>query len=344
VRAVDLFMNKLLVICGPTATGKTKLAVYLAKKLNGEIVSADSRQVYRGINIGTGKDLPKDSQFSILNSQLGGYYEIEGVKIWGYDLVGPEKKFSVAQYENFANKIITRIQKIGKLPILVGGTGLYIKAITEGIPTANIPRNEGLRKNLENKSADELFECLAQIDPVKAALLNLSDKKNPRRLVRAIEIALYKLERKTSEVSGDKGIDQNTLCVGLTTNKEDLARRIEMRFGVRDRNEVVREIKKLLENGISWSDQSISSIGYRQWREYFETKRLSTSLRRRLKSETVEKWKSEEKKYAKRQLTWFKKDRRINWFDISDPNWQESVEKLVRKWDNNEIDLDGSKK
>ena len=142
-------MNKLLVICGPTSTGKTTLAVDLAKKFNGELISADSRQVYKGMDIGTGKDLPKGAKIKLPWFQKYGYYELNGVKIWGYDLAAPRHEFNVAQYIKFAERLISDISKRGKTPILVGGTGLYIKAVIDGISTASIPKNNLLRKNLE---------------------------------------------------------------------------------------------------------------------------------------------------------------------------------------------------
>jgi tRNA dimethylallyltransferase len=134
--------SKLLVICGPTSTGKTILAISLAKKFNGEIVSADSRQVYKGLDIGTGKDLPKNAKIKYLWMKKFGFYEIKGIKIWGYDLADPRHSFSVSQYLRFAERVISDISKRGKLPILVGGTGLYIKGVVDGIPTAEIPKNK----------------------------------------------------------------------------------------------------------------------------------------------------------------------------------------------------------
>jgi len=178
-------MNKLLVICGPTATGKTNLAISLAKKNNGDVISADSRQVYRGLDIGTGKDLPKKAKIKFLSGQKYGYYEVGGVKIWGYDFADPRHSFNVSQYLKFTKKIIADIVKRGNLPILVGGTGLYIKGVIDGIPTAEVPKSNRLRKNLEGKTPEELYEMLAQIDSIKAAEMNSSDKKNPRRLMRA---------------------------------------------------------------------------------------------------------------------------------------------------------------
>lgn len=191
--------HKLLVICGPTATGKTALGIYLAKKFEGELVSADSRQVYKGMDIGTGKDLPGNSKLEIRNSKLGGSYKVAGVPIWGYDLISPKEEFSVARYIKIAGKIIKDIWERDKLPILAGGTGLYIKGVVDGIPTAFIPKNIALRESLGKRGVRELFEILAEMDAVKAASLNISDKKNPRRLVRAIEIASSKLKTQNSK-------------------------------------------------------------------------------------------------------------------------------------------------
>ena len=321
-------MRKLLIVCGPTATGKTALALSLARKFKGELVSADSKQVYKGLNIGTGKDLPLNLK---LGTGKGGFCEINGTRLWGYDLVGPKDDFSVALYVNFAQRTIVSIQERGKLPILVGGTGLYIKAIVDGIPTVKIPQNKALRKNLTSRSTGELFEMLAQLDPIRAGTLNASDKKNPRRLIRGIEIATWKLE------SGRKGLEakatkfSSALFIGLTAPKEFLFKKIKNRVKARLQAGVEEEIKKLIAGGVTWEDQSMSSLGYRQWRGYFEAP-LAGGQGRLTRDEAIKNWEQEEKKYAKRQITWFKKDKRINWFDITNPDWTEKVEKLVKKW------------
>ena len=173
-------MQKLLVICGPTSVGKTSLAIRLAKKFNGEIVSADSRQVYKKMDIGTGKDLPANSKLQTLNSKLG-FYLIQSIKLWGYDLVEANEEFNVSEYLNIAKTVITDIQKRGKLPILVGGSGFYIKGVIDGIPTVNIPANKELRNKLESMTAPDLFEKLAELSAERAGSMNSSDKKNPRR-------------------------------------------------------------------------------------------------------------------------------------------------------------------
>jgi tRNA dimethylallyltransferase len=317
-----LKLNKLLIICGPTATGKTSLGLTLAKKFDGEIVSADSRQVYQGMDIGTGKDLPKGAKMEFQNSKLG-FYTVEGIKLWGYDLVSPKDEFSVSKYLKFAGKAITDIEKRGKLPILVGGTGLYIKGVVDGIPTVDIPRNKKLRKNLEKFSADELYEQLSQIDSIRAGAMNSSDKKNPRRLVRAVEVAIWMIDNSKKDLSQNKETF-DTLFIGLTAPTGFLDEKIGKRVDARIDNGFGEEVKKLLNSGVDWNDQSMMSLGYRQWRDFIEGAVEESTA--------VSEWKKEERKYARRQMVWLKRDGRINWFDIRDGQYPKKVENLVKTW------------
>ncbi len=339
-------MKRLLVICGPTATGKTQLAIFLARLLDGEVVSADSRQVYKGLDIGTGKDLPVGAKFFPKDSKFGkkdlGFYEVKGIKVWGYDLVEPNEEFSVSNFVKIAEKIIEDIYCRGKIPVLVGGTGLYIKALVDGISTLDIPKNEKLRRFLQKKSVEKLFEILVSLDPTKAFSMNNSDRKNPRRLVRAIEVAKWKLkQKKEKEKELEKKLD--VLFIGLVAAKDVLEGRIRERIKRRLRKGLEKEIKNLIERGIGWNFQAMQSIGYRQWRNYFDllldksgkAKILGRDLKLiKLKQEAIKKWMSAEKRYAREQLAWFRKDERINWFDITDRDWRKKVEKLVRKWHN----------
>lgn len=296
-------MKKLLIICGPTATGKTDLGIYLARKFDGEIVSGDSRQVYRGMDIGTGKEWG------------------DGVKIWGYDLIDPKKEFSVAQYEKFAKETIKDIHNRNKLPILTGGTGFYIKAVVDGISTSQVPRNQKLRDGLKEKTPHELFDILAEFDPVRAENMNRSDKNNPRRLIRAIEVAAEK-----GKVKGlkEEKLNYEVFFIGLTAPKEFLDERIRERVGKRMDMGILDEVRKLLKGGVKWDDQSMSSLGYREWKDYFGGKK---SL-----EETVKEWEIDEINYVKRQMVWFKKDKRIVWFDVLDSNYGRKMENMVKKW------------
>jgi tRNA dimethylallyltransferase len=352
--------RKFLIICGPTATGKTALALSLAKRCNAELVSADSRQVYKGMDIGTGKDLPGNARFKILDlgfkNRKIGHYEVGTTKIWGYDLVEPNEEFSVASYVEIVSEIIENIWKRGKFPILVGGTGFYIKGVVDGIGTSRIPKNEVLRRKLEQKSPGELFEMLVRISPLKAKGMNASDRKNPRRLIRAIEIARYKRGGSGNLMMGDstrpqtiKADKTDVLFIGLTAPKAYLNERIERRVEKRLNQGIEKEIADLLEAGVSWNNQSMQSLGYKQWIHYsfflvsnssdfapggvFAGQRDKVMLR----NQVVKEWKRAEVQYAKRQMTWFKKDKRIRWFNITKRGWKKEVENAVCKWHNNDI-------
>ena len=344
-------MNKLLVICGPTATGKTSLGVHLAKKFDGEIVSADSRQVYIGMNVGTGKDIKngkwimparqrvRSQAKSGGDNRKSGHWEVEGVPIWMLDVVEPNQEFSVAQYVDLAQKVIKDVLKRGKsrlkvedprrrasgLPIIVGGTGFYIKGLIDGIETLGIEPDWELRMRLENLPAQRLFDLLARLDLGKAASMNVSDRKNPRRLARAIELA-----GKTPESKLDpRPYTLDPLFIGLKAELKELYRRIDRRVEERVKLGVEKEIRKLIKKGYSWNLPAMSAMGYREWQLFFEDKAA--------KEEAIQKWKFDEHGYARRQLTWFKKDKRINWFDIDKKNWKKRVEDLVKSWYNEDI-------
>jgi tRNA dimethylallyltransferase len=320
-------MNKLLVICGPTATGKTGLGIKLAKKYNGELVSADSRQVYQGMDIITGKDRPKET------------------RIWLYDVAEPNQKFSVADYYDLAWKAINDIWKRGKLPILVGGTGFYLKAVLEGIGTMGIGPDWKLRSKLSNYQINELQIYLKKMDRKRWERMNESDRKNPRRLIRAIEIAMQvksshskgiptgKLKVQ-SDNSKFKSFDK--LLIGLTAPLGVLYKRIDERVEERVKMGAEKELKRLIEKGYHWDNSVLgTTIGYQEWRDFFEGKAS--------KEEVIQRWKYDEHKLARRQMTWFKKVLRHpstplrvkaqgKWFEIDKEGWQEEVEKLVGSW------------
>ncbi len=306
-------MKKLLIICGATGVGKTKLGIYLAKKFNGEIISSDSRQVYKYMDIGTGKEWDETGE----------------VKIHGYDLVEPSYDYSVFEFFKFAKKTIEDIWSRNKLPIAVGGTGFYIKSITGGIETLDVPKNVQLRKELENYSTDQLFEKLAVLDGGRAAKLNFSDKKNKRRLIRAIEIAIWNLEnsknrkiiKKKSKLLAN---EVDFLRIGLAENIDILKNRLETKIEDRINKGFIEEIESLLRKGISWKNQSMRAIGYKEAEDFLK-KGLTYE-------EFLRNWLSSEMKYIKRQITWFKKDRQIKWFNVGDLNLHQRIEKIVRKW------------
>lgn len=314
---MELRTKKLLVICGSTATGKTSLGFLLAKKFNAEIVSADSRQVYKHMDIGTGKEWD------------------DSIKIWGYDLAEPIKNYSVSEYFKSMKIVISDIWQRNKLPIIVGGTGFYIKSLIDGIATVDIPKNENLRISLEKMSIDELFNKLADLDGTKAASLNSSDKKNSRRLIRAIEIAVWNTQHGTQKYVIEKRkkvLDKNVdlLMIGLSASSSRILNNIENRVDKRINEGFILEVENLLKMGVSWQHQSMKSLGYKESESFFKNGQTYEDF--------INTWVRNEMKYVKRQLTWFKKDSRIIWFDVSDVNFLQKVENIVRKWYSSNID------
>lgn len=322
-------MNKLLVICGPTATGKTGLAIKLAKKFNGELISADSRQVYRGMDIGTGKDIVGGVWRTVgkrKEEEPQGYWEMEGIPIHLLDMVEPNEEFSVSHYYRLAWQEIKNLWRKRKLPLLVGGTGFYIRAVVDGVETRDIPRNLELRAKIRDWSVKKLFDYLTKFDPEKAASMNWSDRNNPYRLARAIEVAVFRRENPSWQPPGHK--KPESLFIGLTASYKILYQRIDERVEERVRQETEEEIKRLLKKGYSWENSALGvTIGYREWQPFFE--------KRATKEEVIERWKFAEHAYARRQITWFKKALRQAqgvWFDITLKGWENKVEDLVRKW------------
>lgn len=300
-------MSKGLVICGPTATGKTALAIKLAKKFNGEIISADSRQVYKGMDIGTGKDR------EILQK--------EKIKAWGLDLVEPDQKFSVSHWLKFIQPVIRDIRKRKKLPIIVGGTGFYIKGLTRGFESLGIPPDWELRRSLSNLEVKELRKRLRELDRERWRAMNKSDRNNPRRLVRAIEVKLQTQKTKRPTTRQNLKIF-NILTIGLKASYKTLYQRIDKRVAERVKKGILKEIQGLLKRGYSWKDPGFNTLGYKEFRDFFEKK---ASL-----EEAIQRWKYDEHAYARRQMTWFRKQKPIYWFDINKKGWQNEIIEKVK--------------
>lgn len=317
--------NKLLIITGVTATGKTSLGLKLARLFKGEVISADSRQVYIGMDIGTGKDIPDNLKLKIsnikINSKKINFYG-NGTRMWGYDLVEPNEDFSLAEYKKVSCLIIKDIWKRKKTPIVIGGTGLYLKALTQPIDTIGIPPDKKLRVKLNNLSLEKLQIKLKRINPEKFESLNQSDRNNPRRLIRAIELSQMSQLASKDKVKELK-ID-SILWIGLKAPQKIIYKNIDKRVEKRKRLGAEQEIKSLLKKGYSFNLPSFSAMGYRQWEPYIKGK--STI------EEIIERWKLDEHAYARRQMTWFKKNKKINWFNINKPDYQKNIVKLVSEW------------
>lgn len=280
-------MEKIVVILGPTASGKSSLAIKLAKKFNGEIISADSRQVYKGMDLGTGK-VTKKEQKTVPHHLL--------------DVASPSRQFTVAQFKKLSAKAIRDITKRGKLPFLVGGTAFYIYSVIDNIELPEARPDVKLRKELEMETAPALFAMLKKIDPKRAKTI---DKHNRARLIRAIEIV--KVTGKPVPASPFPTPEQNdsALILGIKKDLPELYALINKRVDQRLSQGMVAEVKKLKSHKIS--SKRIKQIGltYAIIEKYLN--KLIT------KEEMVAQVKIAEHQLAKRQMTWFKRDPRIQW-------------------------------
>ncbi len=278
------YMKKIIVILGPTASGKSSLAIKLAKIYTGEIVNADSRQVYKEMDIGTGKT---DSFGSKIRHHL-------------LDIISPNKPFSLAQYQRLAFRAIDDILRRKKIPIICGGTGLYIRAIVDNLDIPKVKPNIALREKLEKQTAAKLFSQLKKLDPKTAAII---DKRNRRRLIRALEVVLSK-KALFAELQKTKKPRYDILQIGIKIDRAILRQRIEKRFKQMLKNGLINETKKLLKK-YPPDLPSMSGIGYLEIGEYLAGKISLQEAVNRAVSRTYQ--------YAKRQTTWFKKDERIKW-------------------------------
>lgn len=277
---------KVVAILGPTASGKSDLAVLLARKFNGEIISADSRQVYKGMNIGTGKITKK---------------EMKGVPHHLLDIVSPRKVFTADSYKKIAARELNKIINKKRLPIICGGTGHYIDALIYDQQFPSVPPDLKLRKKLEEKSAAELFEELKKLDPERAVTI---DSKNPRRLIRALEI-IYKTGKPIPKVDLSEKYD--VLKIGISFPKEILQNRIHLRLLKRMKLGMVAEIKKLIKSGVSLKRLEDFGLEYRYLGRYVSGKISKNEMLAQLEKQIID--------YSKRQMTWFKRDKNIKWIN-----------------------------
>ncbi|GMQ95241.1 MAG: tRNA (adenosine(37)-N6)-dimethylallyltransferase MiaA [Patescibacteria group bacterium] len=307
-----IMKNKMVVVLGPTSSGKSDLAVILAKAFGGEVVSADSRQVYKGMDIGTGKVTKK---------------EMGGVPHHLLDVVNPRTVFTVASYKRYAEKAIREILKRGKLPIICGGTGFYIQAIVDDMEVPRVKPDKALRKKLGHKTPKELFGMLKKLDPRRAKSI---DPKNPRRLVRAIEIATHldhvpHLVTKPASQQSGRTNKYKVLQIGVKTADKVLKERIHVRLLARMRVGMVAEARRLhnppVGEGLSWKRMDALGLEYR-----YLAKLLTGKM---LRGEMMEKLNTAIWQYARRQKTWWRRDKRIKWFSLSEVK---KIEKEVEQF------------
>jgi tRNA dimethylallyltransferase len=303
-------INHLVAIVGPTGVGKSKLALRPAQAFGGEIVSADSRQVYRYMDIATAK--PGKDELSLVPHHL-------------IDIVNPDEDFSLAQYQQLAYRAIEDIQQRHKLAILVGGSGLYVRAVLNGWRIPKVAPDPEFRHSLEEKVArvgkDELYQELAKVDPVAAQRI---DPSNVRRMIRALEvyrgteIPFSQLQLKTKPLF-------NTLIIGLTTDRAELYQRIDLRVDEMIKRGLVDEVKGLVDRGYSFNLPAMSGIGYKQVGMYLRGELTLTAAIQRIKFETH--------RLVRHQYSWFRlKDDRIKWFDIQDNVDSQIIASLRREF------------
>lgn len=294
---------QIVVIVGPTASGKTALGIELARKFNGEVISADSRLVYRGMDIGTAKpngEWKMQSEKWKLGHGLQKALTVEGIPHWGIDLVNPDEEYSVADFKKYADEKIAEIASRGKLPILVGGTGLWVRAVVDNLNLTETPPNKELRAKLEARRLDDLFAEYKRLDPEGAEVI---DRDNKRRLVRALEVTLTTGKPFSAQL--ERGASKyDVLEIGITVDREELNAHINDRVDEMIANGLVNEVRRLREK-YGCETESMTGIGYRQICAFLDGQHPL--------AEAIEETKKATRAYAKRQMTWFKRDERIRW-------------------------------
>src|SRR3989344_5443933 len=297
-------MEKVLIIVGPTASGKSALGVEIARRFNGEVISADSRQVYRRLNIGTGKITKR---------------EMRGVPHHLLNVASPKRKFSASDFVRHASKAYSSVLQNTRIAILVGGTGYYIDAFAGRIPLPEVPPNLQLRKKLDRKTAAHLYSLLKQRDPRRAKQMTTpSERNNKRRLIRALEIVesfgyvpMFDLRGRTFDA----------LWIGINPGLKQLEQRIQKRLLARIKIGMVAEAKKLHTQGLSYRRMEELGLEYRSLARFLQGK-IS-------KQEMIDELHRDIRRYAKKQLAYWKRNKEIQWFK---PSEKQKIKKVVQMW------------
>lgn len=302
-------LPSLLVIVGPTAVGKTALSLRLAERLEGEIISADSRLFYRGMDVGTAK--PKPAERARVTHHL-------------IDIADPDETMGLAEYQEQAYAVIEAIQARGNLPLLVGGTGQYVRAIAEGWRIPRMPPDLDLRSKLEAQAkhdgAETLHARLARLDPEAAQRIH---PHNVRRIVRALEVCLS-TGRPISEQQKKEPPPYRILQIGLTMERTALYDRADRRLEAMMGTGLEEEVRRLLEAGYGWELPAMSGVGYAQFKPYFEGRATLEQVVTEIKRVT--------RRFIRRQYNWFSlDDPNIRWFDVTKTTAEE-IESVVREW------------
>ncbi|MFG6495293.1 tRNA (adenosine(37)-N6)-dimethylallyltransferase MiaA [Fictibacillus sp. UD] len=300
--------EKLVVIVGPTAVGKTKTSIELAKAINGEIISGDSMQVYKGLDIGTAKITEEEK---------------EGIPHYLIDIKDPSEPFSVAEFQVLARERISEINKRGKIPIIVGGTGLYIRAVTHHYEfseaTKNIEVRNQLQKKADTEGRDALYAELLKIDPERAKEIH---PNNVQRVIRALEI-FYETGNAPSTQQGNRKNEYESLyqlaLVGLTMDRERLYERIDERVDLMVQQGVIEEAKMLFQQDIT-NSLAAKAIGYKEFFPYLSGE---STL-----EESITLLKRDSRRYAKRQFTWFRNQMDVEWFSMDEASFHKKFTEI----------------
>jgi len=300
----DQDTTPLIAILGPTAVGKTALALELAREFRGEIVSADSRQVYCGMDIGTAKP-------TVAEQRAAPHHLL--------DVVNPDEAFTLAQYQHLAYTAIAEIHARGNVPLLVGGTGLYVRAVLEGLSIPRVEPNRARRAELERTDAGMLYARLRQLDAIAASRI---DPRNKRRVIRAIEVC-ESAGKPISALQTRAAPNYRVLRIGLTLPREELYRRINARVDQMIANGLVDEVRALLARGYSKDTPALSGLGYRQ---------IAAYLRGEASLEEAVRWlKRDTRRFVHHQYSWFRlDDPRIQWFDVATTRYAEIRDAVAR--------------
>ena len=303
-------LPKMIVLLGPTGAGKTDWSLRFAKKFSGEIIGADSRQMYKKMNIGTAKPAGEWRR-----AGLKKLYVVDDIPHYMTDIIDPGKAFSVAEFRNSAIKCAKSIHKAGHIPMLVGGTGLYISSVVDNLHIPRIEPNKQLRKSLEEKSLDELCNLLERMD--FETVQNI-DKKNKRRLIRALEVCILSGESFSKQQQKGEALF-DFLQIGVDVSREELYRRLDARVDTMMKLGLLKEVELLLKQKYAWHLPSMSGVGYRQFQAYFEGTETLDRCIELLKRDT--------RRFARRQMTWFRRNKDIRWCKT-----YEEAEALIEKF------------
>ena len=299
-------MKKVLVIAGPTAAGKTGFSLVMAEKLNAEIISGDSIQVYRGLDIGSGK-VTKEEMGNIPHHLI--------------DILSPKDSYSSADFQRMAREIIDSSEK----PMIIcGGTGLYLKACLYDYTFNKEEEGPSTDPALEQYSNEELYAMLEKIDPVQLQKIHVNNRK---RLMRSLTIA-QRSGKAQSEIESEQSHEMiyDAFIAGCTMDRAKLHERINRRVDMMFEAGLKQEIERLLEEGVTFTDASMQGIGYREWEAYFQGNMSEDEVREEIKKHS--------RQFAKRQYTWFNHQMPVHWFDITDPSETEKMIREIEAWHN----------